>query len=112
MNRKVMKRKVFSFLVALAMVFSCITYIPVMEVAAAEVPKTATERLEDLFTTVDLIDATIADLQAEMTAGNVTSVQLTQMYIDRIPAVPSGILLPSPICTGSGRPRVLPLSAE
>ena len=46
----------------------------------------ATESLENLFTTIDLMDATIADLQAEMEAGHVTSKQLTQMYIDRINA--------------------------
>ena len=46
----------------------------------------AVESLEALFTTVDLMDATIADLQAEMEAGHVTSKQLTQMYIDRIEA--------------------------
>ena len=50
-------------------------------------PVTAAEdSLEALFTTVDLMDATIADLQTEMEAGNVTSEQLTQMYIDRIEA--------------------------
>lgn len=42
--------------------------------------------LEDLFTTIDLMDATITDLETEMEAGNVTSEQLTQMYIDRIEA--------------------------
>ena len=30
------------------------------------------------------MDATIAELQAEMEAGHITSEQLTQMYIDRI----------------------------
>ena len=46
----------------------------------------ASESLEALFTTIDLMDATISDLQSEMEAGNVTSEQLTQMYIDRIEA--------------------------
>ena len=46
----------------------------------------ASQELENLFTTIDLMDATVSDLQAEMRAGHVTSVQLTQMYIDRIEA--------------------------
>ena len=46
----------------------------------------ATQELEDLFTTIDLMDATIPELEAEMEAGHVTSEQLTQMYIDRIEA--------------------------
>ncbi len=47
---------------------------------------TESQALEDLFTTIDLMDATVADLQEEMEAGHVTSVQLVQMYIDRIEA--------------------------
>ena len=47
---------------------------------------TASQELEDLFTTVDLMDATISDLQREMEECHVTSEQLTQMYIDRIEA--------------------------
>ena len=48
--------------------------------------RTATEQLESMFTTIDIMDATIGDLTREMEAGNVTSEQLTQMYIDRINA--------------------------
>ena len=48
--------------------------------------ETASQQLEDLFTTIDLMDATISELQAEMTAGHVTSQQLVQMYLDRIKA--------------------------
>ena len=48
--------------------------------------QTAVTQLNNLFTTVDLMDATIAELQAEMKKGNVTSARLTQMYIDRIKA--------------------------
>ena len=46
----------------------------------------SSRELENLFTTIDLMDANIAFLQAEMTAGHVTSAALTQMYIDRINA--------------------------
>ncbi len=42
--------------------------------------------LEDFFTTVDLMDATISELQDAMESGSLTSERLTQMYIDRIEA--------------------------
>lgn len=58
---------------------------------------TASQELENLFTTIDLMDATVSDLQAEMRAGHVTSVQLTQMYIDRIEAYDKGLDLNSVI---------------
>lgn len=48
--------------------------------------KTAVSQLEDLFTTIDIMDATVADLSEEMETGNVTSERLVQMYIDRINA--------------------------
>ena len=48
--------------------------------------KTAVAQLEDLFTTIDIMDATAASLTEEMEKGNVTSEQLVQMYIDRIQA--------------------------
>ena len=57
----------------------------------------AMQELEDLFTTIDLMDATIAGLQEEMTAGRVTSEQLTQMYIDRIEAYDAKLKLNSVI---------------
>ena len=48
--------------------------------------ESAVKQLEELFTTIDLMDATIADLQTEMEAGRVSSEELCQMYIDRIEA--------------------------
>ncbi|MBQ4467779.1 MAG: hypothetical protein II918_06145 [Firmicutes bacterium] len=59
---------------------------PVNEEAFDLTEPTASETLEALFTTVDLMDATIADLQEEMEAGKLTAEQLTQMYMDRIEA--------------------------
>lgn len=41
---------------------------------------------DTLFTTVDLMDATISELLAAMEDGRVTSETLTQMYLDRIAA--------------------------
>ncbi|MCR4892120.1 MAG: amidase [Lachnospiraceae bacterium] len=46
----------------------------------------AVDQLKDIFTTIDLQSATIPAMQQEMEAGNLTSEQLTQMYIDRIKA--------------------------
>lgn len=42
--------------------------------------------LEDFFTVMDLMDATITEMQTAMESGNLTSVRLTQMYLDRIEA--------------------------
>ena len=42
--------------------------------------------LEDYFTTMDLMDATISEMQSAMEKGGLTSERLTQMYIDRIEA--------------------------
>ena len=56
---------------------------------------TASESLDNLFTTVDLMDATITDLQTEMETGHVSSEQLTQMYIDRIEAYDEDLQLNS-----------------
>ena len=52
--------------------------------AAAEESKTA--QLDDMFTTADLLDATIADMLQAMDEGRLTSERLTQMYLDRIEA--------------------------
>ncbi|MBQ1691131.1 MAG: amidase, partial [Firmicutes bacterium] len=57
----------------------------------------AVRSLEDLFTTPELQDATISQLQAEMEAGNLTAEQLTQMYIDRILAYDKALDLNSVI---------------
>lgn len=59
--------------------------------------RAAVEQLEDLFTTIDIMDATIEELTAEMEKGNVTSEQLTQMYIDRINAYDGKLKLNSVI---------------
>ncbi|MBQ6432288.1 MAG: amidase [Oscillospiraceae bacterium] len=52
--------------------------------SAAEGSKTP--RLDAIFTTADLMDATIADLLDAMEDGSLTSERLTQMYLDRIEA--------------------------
>ncbi len=45
---------------------------------------TEAEKLDHMFTTIDLMDATVSELKEEMEQGNLTSKQLVQMYIDRI----------------------------
>lgn len=59
--------------------------------------KTAKEQLNDLFTTIDLQEADITNLQKEMEAGNLTSEKLTQMYLDRINAYDKALDLNSTI---------------
>ena len=88
MKKRWLVRKTSAVLISVAMALCTMVVTPQKEVYAETVSSetTATQQLEDLFTTIDLMDATIADLQAEMTAGHVTSEQLTQMYIDRIRA--------------------------
>lgn len=63
-------------------------------VSAAEA-ESKTEALHSLFTTADLMDATVAELLAAMEAGRLTSVQLTQMYLDRIEAYDQSLELNS-----------------
>ena len=70
--------------------------------AEAESTPTAAESLENLFTTIDLMDATISGLQTEMEEGHVTSEQLTQMYIDRIEAYDEELQLNSIIMINPG----------
>lgn len=53
------------------------------------------EERAELFTTVDLTDATISDLLAAMDAGKLTSESLTQMYLDRIEAYDESLELNS-----------------
>lgn len=66
-----MKRQ---FLVVLALLF-LLSVLPVGASAAEQ---------EALFTTADLMDATVAELLAAMERGALTSERLTQMYLDRI----------------------------
>ena len=92
-----MKRH-FALILAILLIVSAPSYCegrPEEGTAASEpaLPKfryagdgSASQQLEDLFTTIDLLDATIPELTAEMEAGHVTSAELTRMYLDRIEA--------------------------
>lgn len=54
--------------------------------ALAATSSTASKELEDIFTTIDLMDATVTELTKAMGNGELTAKQLVQMYIDRINA--------------------------
>lgn len=84
-----MKKKLKSFgalSLSLAMVFSAMPVMSAETIAAATVAATETEKLETMFTTIDLMDATITELETAMDKGEVTAKELVQMYIDRINA--------------------------
>lgn len=53
------------------------------------------EELENMFTTLDLMDASIAELTEAMENGTLTSEELVQMYIDRINAYDDSLNLNS-----------------
>ena len=74
-----MKKILFRLAVGLLALLLLLPYA-----SAAEESKTPT--LENLFTTADLMDATIADMLQAMEDGRLTSERLTQMYLDRIEA--------------------------
>ncbi len=53
---------------------------------AATVTQSRVSQLEEMFTTLDLMDITIPELQQALEEGRVTSEELVQMYLDRIEA--------------------------
>lgn len=79
-KRHAIHRSILSAVIAFILLTTC------MVSAYAQTSTTKTEQLENIFTTSDLIDASITELQEELTKGNVTSVDLVQMYLDRIEA--------------------------
>ena len=86
--RSVLKRGA-ALLMALTLLISAGGY------AAAESEETTKiQELNEIFTTGDLMDATIAELLTAMEEGRLTSERLVQMYLDRIEAYdePLGLL--------------------
>lgn len=79
-KRHAIHRSILSAVIAFILLTTC------MVSAYAQTSTTKTEQLENIFTTSDLIDASITELQEELSKGNVTSVDLVQMYLDRIEA--------------------------
>lgn len=82
---------------SLAMVFSVMPVMSEETVKAATeaVAVSETEKLETMFTTIDLMDATIGELEEAMEKGEVTAKELVQMYIDRINAYDQSLNLNS-----------------
>lgn len=73
---------------SLALTFTSLPATPLdtAQVYAASKVETPSEveKLEDLYTTIDLMDTTISELTEAMEQGRVTSKELVEMYIDRI----------------------------
>lgn len=88
-KRHAIHRSILSAVIAFILLTTC------MVSAYAQTSTTKTEQLENIFTTSDLIDASITELQKELTEGNVTSVDLVQMYLDRIEAYDKSLNLNS-----------------
>lgn len=82
-------KSILSVVIAFILLTTCVVS------AGAQTTQTKTEQLESMFTTSDLIDASITELQKELTEGNVTSVELVQMYLDRIEAYDKSLNLNS-----------------
>ena len=98
-------KRIFCYLLVVFMICLAFSGCDTAQEASQATKQTASEALEALFTTVDLMDATVADLQAEMEAGHVTSEQLTQMYIDRIEAYDEKLGLNSIIALNPAAPE-------
>ena len=77
--KKRIRYSIISFLLAFSLIAPGITQAEAKAKKVSEVQK-----LGKIFTTIELQDATIDELQAAMNAGRLTSKKLTQMYIDRI----------------------------
>ena len=77
-----MKKRVFAVVVAFIFML-CFVGQSVDSYAKS---KSAVKQLGEIFTTEELQDATIDELQTAMKKGRLTSKELTQMYIDRINA--------------------------
>ncbi len=96
-ERNARSAKMLAILVSVLMVFTMMPLTGYAAAAAADPgpeyefdhTRTAVSQLQDLFTTIDIMDATAAGLSEEMEQGNVTSEQLVQMYLDRIKAYDS-----------------------
>ena len=77
-----MKKRVF----AVAVTFIFMLCFVSQSVDSYAKSKSAVKQLGEIFTTEELQDATIDELQTAMKKGRLTSKELTQMYIDRINA--------------------------
>lgn len=104
-KHNLIKKEFAAFALSTAMVFSmfpAITPAPIANAATAATEAsnsqkvtTAEDDLENIFTTIDLMDASISELSTAMEKGELTAVQLVQMYLDRINAYDKSLNLNS-----------------
>lgn len=93
-KKNLFSKRIAAITLSITMVFSVFPAISITPtesvIAATEDASTSTkittaeDGLEDIFTTIDLMDANITELTSAMEKGELTAVQLVQMYIDRI----------------------------
>ena len=64
----------------------CLVLFMSFSVSGRSVGTTWEKQITELFTTSELLESSVTDLMAAMDSGRITSVQLVQMYLDRIEA--------------------------
>ena len=93
MRKEMLKKSIGTIVMTIALVGTSIPGVTVSPVkvnadVATTVSASSNEvgKLESIFTTIDLMDASISELEMAMEKGELTAEQLVQMYIDRINA--------------------------
>mgnify|MGYP002577777914 CR=1 FL=1 len=108
MRKEMLKKSIGTIVMTIALVGTSIPGVTVSPVkvnadVATTVSASSNEvgKLESIFTTIDLMDASISELETAMEKGELTAEQLVQMYIDRINAYDKSLDLNSIITINS-----------
>lgn len=108
MRKEMLKKSIGTIVMTIALVGTSIPGVTVNPVkvnadVATTVSASSNEvgKLESIFTTIDLMDASISELETAMEKGELTAEQLVQMYIDRINAYDKSLDLNSIITINS-----------
>ena len=108
MRKEMLKKSIGTIVMTIALVGTSISGVTVSPVkvnadVATTVSVSSNEvgKLESIFTTIDLMDASISELETAMEKGELTAEQLVQMYIDRINAYDKSLNLNSIITINS-----------
>lgn len=108
MRKEMLKKSIGTIVMTIALVGTSIPGVTVSPVkvnadVATTVSVSSNEvgKLESIFTTIDLMDASISELETAMEKGELTAEQLVQMYIDRINAYDKSLNLNSIITINS-----------
>lgn len=108
MRKEMLKKSIGTIVMTIALVGTSIPGVTVSPVkvnadVATTVSVSSNEvgKLESIFTTIDLMDASISELEMAMEKGELTAEQLVQMYIDRINAYDKSLDLNSIITINS-----------